>query len=356
MTRAALGTDESTPVAAPTSVLVVDDEPDARELIRRWLAKLNVSVIEADDAEQALDEMRRGPVAVAFCDVKMPGHDGFWLAGEIQRRFADTAVVMATGVHDVEAATSSLRCGAIDYLIKPFGRERLREALSRGLSEHRTRVSRARARRQRQDEINRRSLGVALALSAAPLESRAALEASLSRVMSDVPSAWAHARRVADLADGLGRRCGLSPEELAELFAAALTHDIGQLVVAGGETLPPEDIGRLGQTLLTAVPTLARCAPLVSARWERFDGQGPGRVAAADIAVAARILAVADAFDTTLSDACAASRAAPPPSIPSVDDTSIATSEVQRALAFVRSGSGRAFDPVVVDLLIQMLA
>ena len=59
----------------------------------------------------------------------MPGHDGLWLAHQIRQDSPETAVIMATGVQDVGSAVTSLRQGVIDYLTKPFGRDRLRGAV-----------------------------------------------------------------------------------------------------------------------------------------------------------------------------------------------------------------------------------
>ena len=60
--------------------------------------------------------MHDAPPAVALCDIRMPGHDGLWLAQRIRHDAPETAVIMATGVQDVGAAVMSLRQGVIDYL------------------------------------------------------------------------------------------------------------------------------------------------------------------------------------------------------------------------------------------------
>ena len=113
-------------------VLIVDDENTVRELMRRWLEAGGYSVTAAATAEEALGRLEMdAPPAVALCDIRMPGHDGLWLAERIRQRYPETAVIMATGVQDVGPAVESLRNGVIDYLTKPFGRDRLGEAVSR---------------------------------------------------------------------------------------------------------------------------------------------------------------------------------------------------------------------------------
>src|SRR5512138_2823497 len=86
------------------SVLVVDDEAGIRELIARWLIAGGYAVRTASNAEEALDGVRHRPPAVALCDIRMPGHDGIWLARHIRQQAPETAVIMATGVQDVDSA------------------------------------------------------------------------------------------------------------------------------------------------------------------------------------------------------------------------------------------------------------
>src|SRR5688500_9387693 len=118
------------------SVLVVDDETHVRELMARWLANGGYDVRTAGTADEALHRILDEPPGVALCDVRMPRHDGLWLAHQIGEEAPETAVIMATGVLDVGPAVTSLRQGVIDYLTKPFGRDRLRESVVRGVEWH----------------------------------------------------------------------------------------------------------------------------------------------------------------------------------------------------------------------------
>jgi CheY-like chemotaxis protein len=119
------------------SILVVDDEPAAREVMVRLAERLGHEVRQAADADEAMERMAERPAGVALCDVAMPGRDGVWLAGQLRRQYPDTAIIMATGSQDVDVALSSLRHGAVDFLTKPFGQETFRQALARGVRWHR---------------------------------------------------------------------------------------------------------------------------------------------------------------------------------------------------------------------------
>ena len=104
-------------------------------LLTRWLSAAGYEVREAIDAETALDEMARGTVDVVMCDVTMPGHGGLWLAAQLGQRFPATAIVLATGLKSVPAATS-MQPGIVEYLVKPFERESVLKAVSRGVQWH----------------------------------------------------------------------------------------------------------------------------------------------------------------------------------------------------------------------------
>src|SRR4051812_42222159 len=145
------------PASHPTpSVLIVDDEPSVRELMARWLASGGYDVRTAGNAEEALERVHDRAPDVALCDIRMPGHDGLWLAHQIRHDAPETAVIMATGVQDVGSAVSSLRQGVIDYLTKPFGRDRVRDAVVRGIEWHRAACESRRWREALQGEMEAR--------------------------------------------------------------------------------------------------------------------------------------------------------------------------------------------------------
>jgi len=73
------------------------------------------------------------PSAIAIIDIKMPGRDGLWLAEQIRQRWSRTAIIVATGADDIATIERSRKVGAIDYVLKPFDRELLRQALERAV-------------------------------------------------------------------------------------------------------------------------------------------------------------------------------------------------------------------------------
>jgi len=71
------------------------------------------------------------PAAIALIDIRMPGRDGLWLAEQIRHRWSQTAIIVATGADDLGSIEKSRQIGAVDYVLKPFDRELLRQAMER---------------------------------------------------------------------------------------------------------------------------------------------------------------------------------------------------------------------------------
>ena len=105
-------------------VLVVDDDPDIRGLLRELLDRRGFSVTEARDGQEALRTFFAERPDLVVLDVAMPGLDG-WKTLERIRELSDVPVVMLTAKGTELEKTRGLRAGADDYVTKPFGRQEL---------------------------------------------------------------------------------------------------------------------------------------------------------------------------------------------------------------------------------------
>ncbi|RPI49831.1 MAG: response regulator [Acidobacteria bacterium] len=110
-------------------VLVVDDERSIRVVLRRRLQGWGYAVREASSATDALDVMRAEPASIVISDIRMPQHDGLWLLARIREQWPRTSVIMVTGADDMASIEKSRKLGAVGYVLKPFDRELLRQAL-----------------------------------------------------------------------------------------------------------------------------------------------------------------------------------------------------------------------------------
>jgi diguanylate cyclase (GGDEF)-like protein len=101
-------------------ILVVDDEATIRLVIKKVLQKDGHEVTEVTSGEEALEAYRREPFPLIITDVLMDKMSGLDLLNEVRILDQDSLVVIMTSQASLEMATSALRAGAYDFLVKPF--------------------------------------------------------------------------------------------------------------------------------------------------------------------------------------------------------------------------------------------
>ncbi|KQL43586.1 heme response regulator HssR [Brevibacillus choshinensis] len=101
------------------SILVADDDPHIRELLRFYLEKEGYQVIAASDGEKAAAMMEEEQIHLAVVDIMMPGKNGWELCREIRDAY-DIPVIMLTAKGEVRDKEKGFKAGTDDYLTKPF--------------------------------------------------------------------------------------------------------------------------------------------------------------------------------------------------------------------------------------------
>ena len=121
-----------------TTILVVDDEPQIRRVLRATLSSSGYDVIEAKDGQEAVDMVIRERPALILLDVNMPGMSGLEACSKIRLSF-DGPIIMVTVRNSERDKVLALDSGADDYVVKPFTMgellARIRAALRRSASE-----------------------------------------------------------------------------------------------------------------------------------------------------------------------------------------------------------------------------
>jgi two-component system OmpR family response regulator len=111
----------------PLHILIVDDEPRIRAMLRRYLAAEGLKVSEAGDGAEMRTTLEHEAINLVLLDLIMPGEDGLSLARYIRQR-SEIPIIMLTGKGDLIDRVVGLEAGADDYITKPF---ELREVLAR---------------------------------------------------------------------------------------------------------------------------------------------------------------------------------------------------------------------------------
>jgi signal transduction histidine kinase len=103
------------------NILVVDDEDSIRSVLTNVLQEDGFAVTEADSGEAALELFKQKVFDLVISDIVMPGIDGIELLEKIKNLYPATEVIIITSHASLDTAVQALRCGAYDYLFKPFG-------------------------------------------------------------------------------------------------------------------------------------------------------------------------------------------------------------------------------------------
>jgi DNA-binding response OmpR family regulator len=118
---------------APKCVLIVDDEPNIRLMLRTALQSTGYRVLEAADGLAALSLLRRTRCDLVLLDLRMPKVDGLWALYRLRERGDTTPVVVLTAHGSIPDAVTAMRLGAIDFLTKPMTPDELRAVVSAAL-------------------------------------------------------------------------------------------------------------------------------------------------------------------------------------------------------------------------------
>jgi DNA-binding response OmpR family regulator len=114
-------------------LLVIDDDPQVRSLVRRTFQAPDYEVFEASDGDEAVAVVLEKHPDLILLDMHMPRLDGVAALDEIRTREPGAAVVMLTGDHNPTHAKTAMDRGACDYITKPFNIETLKTCVTANL-------------------------------------------------------------------------------------------------------------------------------------------------------------------------------------------------------------------------------
>jgi response regulator RpfG family c-di-GMP phosphodiesterase len=306
-------------------ILLVDDDPALRELLKTTFEVADVAWVEAASAAEARRAIEQARPSVIVLDVNMPGMTGLEFCAEVKSspETRDIPVVLLTGSEGGTDAAAKL-AGADAFVRKPFSPLELlavAERLAGGLYGVPFQATKKRAKPGEELLLYARDLrhllelerGQRELLQNAYLETVSALASALE---SKDTGTREHSQRVQSyagaLAHGVDDRAIIDDPSTQYGF---LLHDVGKIGIPDGilqkpGPLSPAERRRmqthtvLGEAMLSGVAFLqGEGLRIVRSHHERWDGQGyPDGLAKTDIALGARVFAVADALDAMTSD------------------------------------------------------
>jgi putative two-component system response regulator len=319
--------------------LIVDDDAQIRQVLARVIRTHGLSTLEAKSGADALAVLaREGEVPICVSDIYMPEMDGVTFLREVLKKYPDMAVIMLTGVAEVNTAVECLKMGALDYISKPVILEEVRARLDKALQkrdlvlQNRYYQQNLETRVKELDRSNRLSIINGVQTLVQALEAKDAYTSG-------------HSTRVSRYATKAAVRLGFTGDSLEHIRLGGELHDIGKIGTREDILNKPGPLSHeefqhikahatLGEKILApflaASPAVLR---IVRSHHERLDGSGfPDSLRGDQIPLEARIVAVVDAFDAMTTD-----RAYRRPR------------SAAEAVQELRRCAGAHFDPAVVD-------
>ena len=324
-------------------ILVVDDEPEIRSILCEVLGAQH-ECVAVSSAEAALDQLRGEPFQLIISDITMSGMSGLEMLPQVAAQSPNAVVIMISGLQTIESAIEALRLGAFDYVMKPFDLRQVEAAVRRALEHYELRHAKRRYETQLAELVSQRTAELDQALNSLEEAYRSTLKALTAALETRDAETHGHSERVVTFSLRLGREYGLTKEQLVALEFGSLLHDIGKIGVPDSILRKPAELSEAewksmrqhplhGQQILRGIEFLEGAARVVAQHHEKWDGSGyPLGLAGEEIALNARIFAVADAFDAITSDRVYRRGK-------SYDE---ARAELER-------WAGRQFDPLVVE-------
>ena len=323
-----------------STILIVEDEPSARETLVSILEPEGYNLIMAENGFEALVRAKAIQPDVILLDVMIPGMDGFGVCRAIRKddQLMEVPILFVTALDDRKSRMEGLQAGADEFIAKPYDRYELRARL---LS-----ITRLNRYRKLVDERAK--------LERAHQELLSAYDATIagwSRAMDlRDKETEGHTQRVTELTLKMCEAMGMGPDELVQVRRGALLHDMGKLGLPDRVLLKPgklyDDEWELmrqhpqnAYDMLYPIEYLRPALDIPYAHHEKWDGTGyPRGLKGVEIPLSARIFAVADVWDALTSDR-----------------PYRAALKAEEALEYIKEQSGKHFEPSIVELFLKII-
>ena len=122
-------------MSAAIKVWIVDDDESIRWVLEKALQRVGMAVQSFPGAAELLDAIQEDTPDVLICDIRMPKINGVEAIAYFRANYPRVPVIVLTGFPDADMATSMLRQGVVDYLVKPVEGEKLRESVARAMEQ-----------------------------------------------------------------------------------------------------------------------------------------------------------------------------------------------------------------------------
>ena len=341
-------------------ILVVDDDKANLALAQKILLP-QYRIAASNSGEAALKYLEHNRPDLILLDINMPDMDGFEVMEKIREKeeTASIPVIFLTADNLAETEIKCFQMGAMDFVAKPFVPDILLSRVAKTIELDQYRHNLEKMVKEQADRLLENTRRISMIQDSVIVGMANLIESRDGSTGKHVKNTQMYVRMIAD---ELYRRNlfaeELTPEYIEDLCKAAPLHDVGKIKVPDAilqkpGKLTPEEFDamklhttysrKIIQTIIGDVEDehyVRIVEDIALYHHERWDGTGyPTGLAGDSIPLAARIMAVADVFDALYEERCYK-----PPIRP-----------IERIMQIMSEGRGTQFDPVIIDVFMEML-
>jgi putative nucleotidyltransferase with HDIG domain len=330
-------------------ILIVDDEEMIRSLLTSALVQEDYICFEASNVDEAFSLLGEQQIDLVISDIMMPGRSGVELLRDLKKVDPDIAVLMITGLSDMNTAMECVHLGADDYITKPFGINRVVLTVKNLIERRCLAIEKKNYQVSLEFKVMEQTAQIRKTMTELSHAYDSTLTALVKALDAREKEVGSHSERVMNYTALLGAKLGMSGKELQELSKGALLHDIGKIGISDNILLKPGQLDdsewlemrkhpQVGYAILSEIDFLKIPSEIILSHHERYDGTGyPKQLKGEQIPIGSRIFAVVDTLDAMTSDR--PYRKALP--------FTVATAEIIKF-------RGIQFDPAIADLFLSI--
>jgi putative nucleotidyltransferase with HDIG domain len=296
------------------NILIVDDEEMVRDLLSSALQQENYICHLAANVDQAFEILGVQSIDLVISDIMMPGRSGVELLRDLKKVDPDIAVLMITGLSDMNTAMECIHLGAADYITKPFGVTRIILTVRNLIEKRCLEIEKKNYQISLEFKVMEQTEQLRRTMNELRDSYHSTLTALVKALDAREKEVGSHSERVMNFTTLLAEKTGIMGNQLEQLAKGALLHDIGKIGITDNILLKPGQLDdgewlemrrhpQVGYAILSEIGFLSAPAEIILSHHERFDGSGyPKQLKGEQIPIGARIFTLVDTLDAMTSD------------------------------------------------------
>lgn len=295
-------------------ILIVDDEEMIRDLLSSALNQEDYVCLQAANVDEAFAMLSEHRVDLVISDIMMPGRSGVELLRDLKQVDPEIAVLMITGLSDMNTAMECIHLGADDYITKPFGISRVILTVRNLIMKRSLAIEKKNYQVSLEFKVMQQTEQLRRTVSELHTAYDSTLTALVKALDAREKEVGSHSERVMNYSTFMAGRIGIKGKDLEQLAKGALLHDIGKIGITDNILLKPSKLNdhewlemhrhpQIGYDIMSEISFLKGPAEIILTHHERYDGEGyPNRLKGDQIPIGSRIFGLVDTLDAMTSD------------------------------------------------------